>query len=459
MKRLYLVLIVLTTIVLMTACRKEEDRDYVNFYVWGDSVEVAAYERIARNFTNETGITVEVIPSTGDYYENLNIYLGSTRNAPDLFFTEQGEVLSQLATDRILNLSPYIDDGTIDIRSAANPDGKIELWDINDAYRYDGTSFGSGDMYALIKDWSPDFMMWYNKNHIDEYNQTNGFSEEDNDFMHDPDPDIPLTWDMFMDMSRKLIIKDGNEIVRYGTMIDRVPWKHLFQWIQQGGSTAFVDGKYFNADDPAVHDAFRYFSELQAGTNRSAPIIGPTGIGSGEAFANGNLSFAWFGSWAYSAFNFGNASFEIGIAPPPVPDPGRPLLESDNYGVSSGMIALAVNKETPVKDEALTFLNYYLAEGSKYMAQQGFNIPGNKKIAESDDYLVSNDPFLAHMNAYFLDFAKNYTHPVAYNEYISQIVIETKIANNFSTWINNYQPDTLDTLLENIEADIRNEIG
>ena len=49
----------------------------------------------------------------------------------------------------------------------------------------------------------------------------------------------------------------------------------------------------------------------------SSPVVGPTGIGSGEAFANGNLSIAWFGSWAYSAYHWENVAFEIGIAPPP----------------------------------------------------------------------------------------------------------------------------------------------
>ena len=443
---------------LMVSCQSD-DRKHINFYVWGDAVEVSWYERIADSFQTETGIEVRILPSTGNYYENLNIYLGSRKNAPDIFFTEQGEILSQLSTGRILNLTPYMTSGALDVASATNPNGNIKLWDINDAYRFDGTRFGQGDYYALIKDWSPDFMMWYNKDHIDQYNMTNGYTEEHEAFMHYPSETIPLSWSEFLDMSYKLTIRSGNQVLRYGTMLDRVPWKHLFQMIQASGDTAFIDGKYFNKDSQAVKDAFTYFSELQRGATPSAPSIGPSGIGSGEAFANGNLSFAWFGSWAYSAFSFDNVSFNLGIAPPPVPDQNRALTADDNYGVAAGMIALGINASSPLKDKAVQFLNYYMTKGQEFMAERGFNIPGNMKVAESDRYLNPEDAFLRYMNQYFFHFAVNYTHPLVLNNHISQIAIETQIAKNFDTFISNYNINNITQLLNNIESDIRNEIG
>lgn len=246
--------------------------------------------------------------------------------------------------------------------------------------------------------------------------------------------------------------------MRYGTMLDRVPWKHLMEWIQMTGTETFIDGKYFNADAEGVEEAFQYFAALQKGPKASAPVIGPTGIGSGEAFANGDLSFAWFGSWAYSAYHFDNVGFELGIAPPPVPSNGEPLTEDDCYGVAAGMIALAINKNTPLVDEAVQFLNFYMTNGSEYMAEKGFNIPGNLKVARSDAYLQSDRAFIEYMNNYFLEFAMNHTHPLKYNQYISQLTVENQMSKHFSTWINNYDPDTLDDMLESLEEDIRNEI-
>lgn len=456
MKRMIITALLVMLSITFIACEKDNRTD-LNFYVWGDATEVSWYEHIARDFEEETQIVVNVIPSTGDYYENLNIYLGSRTDAPDIYFTEQGEILSQIYADQILNLTPYIESGELDVVTDTNPDGEIKLWDINDAYKYDGSWFGQGDYYAFIKDWSPDFMLWYNKDHIDQYNESLGYTENDEEYMEYPSATVPLTWSEFLDMSKKLTIIDDGVITRYGTMLDRVPWKHLMEFIQMGGSNTFIDGKYFNYQDEKVIEAFTYFAKLQVGEDASSPIIGPTGIGSGEAFANGNLSFAWFGSWAYANFHFESASFEIGIAPPPIPDKEN-VTEADNYGVSSGMIALAINKNTPLKEEAIQFLNYYMTEGSKYFATKGFNIPGNQAVAESNYYLLSDDRFIQDMNNYFLNYALNYTHALNYNQYLSQIAIENQIAKHYSTWVNNYDFSKLEDMLEDIAEDIRNEI-
>lgn len=456
MKKILLASLLFFAVLTLAGCNKETRTD-LNFYVWGDATEVSWYEHIARNFETETGIVVNVIPSTGDYYENLNIYLGSRNDAPDIFFTEQGEILSQLAADQLLDLSPYIADGSLDVVTDQNPDGSIQLWDINDAYRYDGSWFGTGDYYAFIKDWTPDFMLWYNKDHIDQYNQSNEFKPGDDGYMNYPDPEIPLTWSEFLDMSHKLTVEEDGVITRYGTMIDRVPWKHVMEWIQMSGATTFIDGKYFNYQDQGVIDAFTYLAQMQVGDLKSSPVIGPSGIGSGEAFANGNLSFAWFGSWAYANYHFDNVAFDIGIAPPPIPDKDH-VTANDRYGVSAGMIALAINKQSPLKDKAVQFLNYYMTEGDKYFATKGFNIPGNQAIAESNYYLLSDDSFVQQMNQYFLDFALHYTHAIEYNRYLSQIMIENQIGEHYSTWVNNYDFNTIPEMLAGIANDIRNEI-
>lgn len=450
MKRIFFFLLLTLVFIVLTSCQKET-RSYLNFYVWGDAMEISWYERIASDFKKETGIEVKVVPATGDYYDNLNILLGSKKNAPDIFFTEQGEILSQLAANRLLNLSPYIETKVLDVQTETNPNGKIKLWHINDVYKFDG------NYYAFIKDWSPDFILWYNKDHIDEYNRTHGYQKGDPEYMEYPSETVPLTWDEFLDMSYKLTIKN-NQTVRYGTMLDRVPWKHLFEWIQMTGDTPFIDNKYFNANSEGVKQAFRFFANLQVGPQSSAPIVGPTGRGSGEMFANGDVSFVWFGSWAYSAFNFDNVSFNIGIAPPPVPSKNEPLTEVDRYGVTAGMIALAINKDTPLKDEAVKFLNFYMIKGLEYMATKGFNIPGNQLIAESDIYRNPEDAFLRYMNNFFLDFALNYTEPIRYNNYLSQKKIEDIIAKHISTWFNNYNEGDLDKVLNNIANDINNEI-
>lgn len=443
------------SLIALVSCGKTTKRDHLIFYVWGDNTELASYEKIARDYEAETGIKVEVQLATGNYYENLNISFSSKDQAPDIFFTESGEFLSHLASNKIMNLEPYIQSGALDIKTSSNSDGKIELWDVNSAYQYDGKNVGKGDHYALIKDWSPDFVMWYNKSHIDEYNKENNFKKGDAGYMEYPSKDVPMTWDEFLDMSYKLRKEN-----RYGTMLDRVPYKHLMEWIQMTGSSTWIDNKYFNNEDPNVYKAFQFFSDLQIGKKASAPIIGPTGVGSGEAFANGNISFAFFGNWAYSTYSWDNAGFEIGYCPSPVPahTDGSAITSADAYAGSCGMISLAVYKDTTLPDEAISFLNYYMTKGNEYMASKGFNIPGNKLVANSDTYKNPENAELAEINQYFLNVANNYTHPIVYNNSIGQDTFESILGKHISDYLSNPKGTTLQAVLDKIATDVRREI-
>lgn len=437
------------------ACSLKTAKDSLVFYVWGDNAELACYEKIAKDFTAETGIKVSVQVSTGAYYDNLNILFSSKNTAPDIFFTESGELPSHLASGKIMNLSPYIESGAIDVKTQANPDGAIELWDVNDAYRYNGRTIGEGDYYALIKDWSPDFMMWYNKAHIDEYNRENGLSEGDEGFMEYPSSTVPMSWDDFADMAYKL-----RRTARYGTMLDRVPYKHLMEWVQMTGSSVWTENnKYFNNTDPDVYDAFKFFCDLQIGEKASAPVIGPTGVGSGEAFANGNVSFVFFGNWAYSTYSWDSVGFEFGYCPSPVPahKDGTPLTENDIYAASCGMISLAVYKNTTMRDEAIRFLNYYMTHGNEYMAAKGFNIPGNKLVANSPVFTDIEDSQLADINRYFLNIANKYTHPIVYNNEMSQVRFEDIVGKYMSDYLANPKGTTLQKVLDNIASDVKRE--
>lgn len=440
----------------VSACGGGGNRDAVIFYVWGDNAELACYEKIAKDFTEETGKKVNVQVSTGDYYDNLNVLFSSKNTAPDIFFTESGELPSHLASSKIMNLSPYIESGALDVKSPSNPDGEVELWDINDAYRYDGEVIGKGDYYALIKDWSPDFMLWYNKSHIDGYNAENNLSEGDEGYMQYPSDTVPMTWDEFYDMSYKL-----RKTARYGTMLDRVPYKHLMEWVQMTGSSVWAeDNKNFNSNDPDVYKAFKFFCDLQIGEKASAPIIGPTGVGSGEAFANGNVSFVFFGNWAYSTYNWNSVGFELGYCPSPVPAKadGSALTENDTYAACSGMISLAVYKNTTLPDDAVEFLNYYMTHGNRYMAAKGFNIPGNKAVANSPVFTNPEDSQLAEINQYFLNVANKYTHPIVYNTEMSQLSFENIIGKHMSDYLANPKGGTLQQVLDGIASDVKREL-
>lgn len=438
--------------ILLTSCKSGGKKDGLVFYVWGDTVEISLYEKVASEFSKLTGIKVSVQHPSDDYYNNLSISLSSKDNAPDIFFTEAGEFNGHIQSNTLLDLSPYIENGTIDIKTDQNPDGSIELWPINDTYRFDGEKVGSGDYYALIKDWSTDFVLWYNKDHIDQYNEENDLEEGDDDFMEYPSETVPMSWNQFLDMSKKL-----TKTNRYGTMLDRVPYKHVFEWIQMSGSSPWIDNKYFNSTDPNVYKAFKFFKDLQVGDKASAPLSTATSaIGSGNAFANGQLSFAFFGNWAYSSYNWDSVSFNIGICPPPV-NKSNPK-EKDTYAASASMVALSVYKKSKMKDEAAQFINYYMSEGQKVMANKGFNIPGNKLIANSDIFLRPDDAFLGKINKYFLNIAEKYSHSLEFNSYLTQETVEAAMQKHLSVHFLNPNQKDLQTVLNDIADEIKKKI-
>lgn len=447
----------LLTALLFTSCRANTKRGYLVFYVWGDVQEISYYEKIASSFKEETGIEVKVQAPASEYYNNLNIAFSSKNNAPDVFWTESGQFTSQMASGKLLDLTPYIEEGVIDIVSEANPDGAIDLWEVNDTYRYDGNNYGEGDLYALIKDWSTDFVVWYNKDYIDLYNNQNGYYEEDEEFMKYPSETIPMSWDEFMDMAYKLQSLKKTKI-NHGTMLDRVPYKHVFEWIQMNGSTAWDEnGEYFNYNDPAVINAFQYFVDLQIGNKACAPLAtDTTGTSSGNAFANGEIAFAFFGNWAYSSYNWDSVDFEIGLCPPPTPKAGKKA--SDVYAATASMVGLGVYKDSQMKNEAVAFLNYYMTYGQEYLANKGFNIPGNKLIAESTAFKSPSNKKLKEINTYFLNIAQKYSHTLRFNEHIPQETVESVIQKYFSEYLNNPNSSTLQKVLFDIYSELKLEI-
>lgn len=456
-KKHFISSIALISTMLLTGCFNKSKRGYVVFYVWGDTQEISYYEEIASAFEEETGIHVKVQYPADEYYNNLNIAFASKNNAPDIFWTESGQFSAQISSGKLLDLSPYIESGALDVATENNLEGQIQLWDINDAYRYDGDNFGEGDYYALIKDWSTDFVLWYNKDYIDLYNEQNFLEEGDDDYIAYPDEQIPMSWDEFMDISYRLQSIRHTKILN-GTMLDRVPYKHVFEWIQMNGSSPWDEsGYYFNYNDPKVIEAFQYFVDLQIGDKKSAPKCTDTaGSGSGSAFANGEIAFAFFGNWAYSSYNWDSVDFEIGLCPPPTPKGGTKA--SDTYATTASMVGMGIYKDSTMINEAVQFLNYYMINGQKMLASKGFNIPGNKLVAESTDFKSPSNKKLKQINTFFLNIAQKYSHTITFNQYIPQETVEEKLGKYFSLYLNDPNSMTLKDVLRNVYQDLKEEL-
>ena len=389
------------------------------YYMWGSTQEVETARRLAADFeVMYPDWHVEVQQSSGNYYDNLKTYFGGG-NAPDLFFMEGGMIESFIQDGLLLNLQPYIE--------ASEVFTEDNLWDANDYYRYNAQTnrMGSGDLYAVVKDLTPDFMMIYNKDHIDAYNEENdvslaetvGYPTDESGVY--PSDSVAMTWEQCTQMCHLLTKFDGSgRITRYGTTLDQVPWKHVMEWIQMGGDTLFTeDMRQLNTSSQAVIDAFEYFVAFQSGDTQSAAPVASGSIGGGEGFKNGDISVVWNGRWAWQSYGWYDVNFEIGVAPPPTPDGG------DDIYCATTMISHAISATSEHPEIAWAFLEYYMTAGMREYVQTGFNIPGNKTIAYND-FLNVSDPYQKELNEYFIKYLE-IASPLTFSFYIDQSRVET----------------------------------
>ena len=419
----------------------------ITYYMWGGNEDIAVVEQLAEEFNLlHPEWFVEVEPSSGDYYENLETKFGGG-NAPDIFFTQGGEIESLVKDGLLLELDEYLANGE-NLKAT-------DLWELNDYYRYNSTTkkMGSGKLYAIIKDLSPDFMMIYNKSHIDEYNNTHettlkeevGYPSDDGVY---PSSNVAMSWAQSLKLCQLLTKRNGNMIVRYGTTLDQDPWVHLREWIQMGGDYLFTeDMSELNVGSQAVKNAIQHFVAFQSGETKSAEAVSAGGSTSGgEKFKNGDVSVVWNGRWAFQSYDWYDVNFDIGIAPPPTPNGGE-----DIYCATS-MIAHAISATSAHPEVAYAFLDYYMTAGMKEYVKTGYNIPGNKTIAETD-FVNVKDEYQKELNEYFLTYVKKAT-PITYNFYIDKGRVDGILGNYIPRIWADKNPISLVAALSACGADI-----
>ena len=171
-------------------------------------------------------------------------------------------------------------------------DAVNNLWPtIVDAYRYDGSTAGEGDLYCLPKDLSC-FAFAYNKDLFDKAG------------LAYPDPENPYTWDEFTEVCQALTQDtDGDgEVDQWG-----VANANAF------GFTPYVysnGGRLLNDDYTKVQitsnqnflDAFQYYADLTLKYKVTPSVEQDTALGGYQRWLDGQIGFYACGTWDVAAF-------------------------------------------------------------------------------------------------------------------------------------------------------------
>jgi multiple sugar transport system substrate-binding protein len=241
---------------------------------------------------------------------------------------------------------------------------EADLFPINDAWRWDGTTQGAGPRYGIVKDWSQDMMFWYNKDLWEEGGATVPTAEK------------PLSYDLLLDNAEKLTVRSGGKTTQYG-LFGTQP---TVEWISAMLATA--DAKLFSDDlktadftSPEGQQALKWFVDVaKARVGYSLVDVNPDGW-DWPPFSSGRSASAQAGYW----FG-GQVSTE-----PKVADFARlapaPLMGNTRVSPTIAATGHWISAKSKAQDEAFTFLEWFSAgDPAKERAKTGWGLPATKSL-------------------------------------------------------------------------------
>jgi multiple sugar transport system substrate-binding protein len=199
---------------------------------------------------------------------------------PDIVRIDAAAALPNVAARGLaLDLTPYFQ------KSSVLKDDNI--LPINDVYRWDGKQQGQGPRYGLVKDWSQDVMLWYNKKLFDQAK------------VPYPDSNKPLTYDELLDLSKRVTVRQGDKIQIYG-LSPQWGWNtqgHILQLLAQQGGTLF-SSDYTKVDftTPEAVKIFQWYVDWAQAHVGPSPLEGAN-IDDSQLFLSDRLAMTTWGYW------------------------------------------------------------------------------------------------------------------------------------------------------------------
>ncbi|HLL66896.1 MAG TPA: sugar ABC transporter substrate-binding protein, partial [Micromonosporaceae bacterium] len=259
----------------------------------------------------------------------------------------------RLATD----LSAYLDKSSVLKKDLLLP--------VNESFRWDGKRSGQGPHYGIVKDWSQDATLWYNRALFEQAK------------IPPLSPTEPVTYEELLEIAKKLTVRSGGKTQVYGLGVEWAwnLWAPISMMIlQQGGQLYNADLTETDMTTPQARRALQWYVDFgQAG-------VGPTSLDPAPDGADLSLFLAkrmaitqdgyWYGG------NFVKESDEIksSVAMAPAPVMGDKRISPTYAGWGAYIPAKAKHK-----DEAWKLMEYFMAgPPSEERAKSGWGMPGLK---------------------------------------------------------------------------------
>ena len=354
--------IVATSSLLLSGCSAaspggESGEKNLTFMFRGGPDEQKAYERAIGEFEKATDVNVKMVVTTADQYTTKLKAAIAGRQIPDVFYIGPGDVQAYANNGIVKDITEYVENSdTIDLDN---------IWEYGvDSYRFDGELVGQGAIYALPKDVGP-FSFGYNKTMFEEAG------------IPLPDPDVPLTLDEFVDVSKQLTKdKDGDgELDQWGTGLN-VMWNlQPFVW-GNGGEWLNEDRTKVTVDTPEFAESLQWFADLQNVHGVTPSVAEAQTLDTYQRWMEGEIGFFPVAPWDLSTYE--KLDFEWDTIPYPVGEAG------DETSSWIGTLGIAVSESTEHPDEAVKLVEYLTAnrDAQQTLVDAGIQIPNLKDMAE-----------------------------------------------------------------------------
>jgi len=324
-------------------------------YMMGEA-ELTAVE-IEQFQAGNAGITItRVEPDATKYFASL-----AAGTPPDIFRLQAPQFPLMLARKIPLNLQSYVD-----VSEVIKVD---DLAPANNYYRSSGGALdiGSGDVYGMVKDWSPDLTIWANLDQIEEV----GLSA--------PSLTEPMSYEDVRAYGEQLMKFEGDRSVRRG-FDTNMPWVERFWmvWLEGMGQSLFSEDftKIDLVENEAARAAIQYHYDLAADKISSSPI-NPSPSWPGQDFANGELSIVQYGFWFSGGLMiWANDEMKQKIEEGRLVMLPSPTWQGEKRGPTITATGSIVTGATAHPDEAYKVFEWYNAkEPAVNRAASGWGIP------------------------------------------------------------------------------------
>ncbi|GGO65675.1 sugar ABC transporter substrate-binding protein [Microbacterium nanhaiense] len=356
------------------------DGSTLTFMFRGGDAEKAAYTAAIEAFEQaHEGVDVKIIMTTADEYATKLKAAIAGKQVPDVFYVDPGSVQS------------FVKSGVIaDITEAVESSDAIDLdnvWPYGlDSYRFDGTTQGTGSIYALPKDIGP-FSFGYNKTMF----EAAGIPL--------PDPDVPYTWDEFIEVSKQLTADvDGDgKLDQWGTGLN-VTWNlQPFVW-SNGGDWLNEDRTKVTVNEPEFVEALQYFADMQ-NVHGVTPSAGDAQtLDTYQRWMQGQIGFFPVGPWDVPTYQ--DLDFEWDLIPYPAGSTGK-------SATWTGTLGIAVSASTAAPDLAAELAMYLSvdADAQQELVDAGVQIPN---LIDMANEWVTTSTLPPANKQEFLDIAEDY---------------------------------------------------